>query len=475
MTRAAGSEFQERQLDARATVLAPGRSTRVGEYVLYWMQSTQRFEENWALRFAVREADARGLPLLVYQGLDPTYEFASDRVHTFILEGARELAARAERLGLSYLFSLRERRRDDRRVVDRLAARAACVITDDYPTAGVRERTIRFAARTRAPVVAVDSVGIVPASYFPRAEYAARTVRPKILAALDSALEPIRDRPPRRAMPDRLLRSLELDPFDLVSADIPSTVARCEIDHAVPPISIHGGMSPARHRLRSFVRHSAATYDVDRREPSTNTSTNTSTSGLSPWLHFGMISSPEVVRAVIAAAPPPAARESFLNEIVVWRELALNLCHRTPRFRTMHALPSWARRTLAAHDADRREAKYSLAELERAETRDAIWNAAQRELIATGVIHNAVRQLWGKSVIRWTQRPSDVLRRLIHLNDRWAIDGRDPNSYANILWCLGKFDRPFAERRVWGTVRPMMLERARGKFNVDAYVARWNI
>jgi deoxyribodipyrimidine photo-lyase len=140
----------------------------------------------------------------------------------------------------------------------------------------------------------------------------------------------------------------------------------------------------------------------------------------------------------------------------------------------MHALPEWARRTLAEHDADRRESTYSLAQLERAGTHDPLWNAAQRELMRTGVIHNAVRQLWGKSVLRWTQRPAEVLRRLVHLNDRWALDGRDPNSYAGILWCLGKFDRPFAERPVWGMVRPMMLERARAKFDVDAYVARWS-
>jgi deoxyribodipyrimidine photo-lyase len=264
--------------------------------------------------------------------------------------------------------------------------------------------------------------------------------------------------------------------LNLARAELTAAVARCEIDHAVPALSIHGGLAPARERLRQFVRHGLARYDVDRREPSAESrAPSAGPSRLSPWLHFGMISPAEVVRAIIAAAPPDAARASFLDEIVVWRELALNLCHRTSRFRTMHALPDWARRTLAAHDADRREAKYSLAQLERAGTHDPLWNAAQRELLATGVIHNAVRQLWGKSLLRWTQRPAEALRRLIHLNDRWAIDGRDPNSYANILWCLGKFDRPFAERPVWGMVRPMMLERAGGKFDVDAYTARWNV
>lgn len=469
MKHAPHSDFAERQLDARSTVLSPGRAARAGDYVLYWMQSTQRFEENWALRSATREANARGLPLLIYQGLDPTYEFASDRVHTFILEGARALAERAERLGLTYLFSLRPRRLDDRRVVDRLAARAAIAITDAYPTAGVRERSLRFAARTLAPVIAVESVGTVPASYFPRAEYAARTIRPKILAALDDALEPVSDRAPRRAFPDALLRSLELEPLDLARTDIAATVARCEIDHAVPPVAIHGGLAPARARLRTFLRDGIDGYEERRKEATDDAGS----SRLSPWLHFGMIPPAEVVRAVIAAAPP-AARASFLNEMVVWRELALNLCLRTPRFRTMHALPDWARRTLAAHDADRREYRYSLAQLERADTHDALWNAAQRELLRSGTIHNAVRQIWGKSLLRWTQRPADALRRLVHLNDRWALDGRDPNSYAGILWCLGKFDRPFGQRPVWGMVRPMMLERARGKFNVEAYVSRWS-
>ena len=455
------SEFARGEIAARTRVLTGPHPAARGAFVLYWMQATQRFEENWALRAAVLRADELSLPLLVYQGLDPTYPHASDRVHAFILEGARELDARAGALGLAYRFSLRRRRADDRRVVDRLAARAALVVTDDYPTAGVAERTARFAARAPCPVLAVDAVGVVPASRFPRAEYAARTIRPKVLAALDLALAPVRDRPPRRAMPDALLRSLELDALDLARADLGAELARCEIDHEVGRLALRGGLAPARARLRDFVRHGLAGYGERRREPTDDLGS----SRLSPWLHFGMIAPAEVVRATRASA-------AFLDEMVVWRELALNLCVRTPRFRTMHALPDWARRTLAAHDADRREASYSLAELERAATGDALWNAAQMELRRTGVIHNAVRQLWGKSLLRWTQRPAEALRRLIHLNDRWAIDGRDPNSYANILWCLGKFDRPFAERAVWGTVRPMMLERAKGKFDVAGYIAR---
>ena len=457
------SRFARGELQARTRIISPDRSAPRGEFVLYWMQSTQRWEENWALRAAVLEADRLGLPLLAYQGLDPTYEHASDRVHTFVLQGARELAARAAALGITYRFSLRLRRADDRRVVDRLAARAAVLFTDDFPTAGVNERTARLAARVACPVIAVDSVGVVPASRFPRAEYAARTIRPKILAALDLALQPVHDRAPRRTMPDSLLRSLELEALDVARADIAAEAARCEIDHAVPPAPMHGGLAPARARLREFVAHGLAGYAERRKEPADDLGS----SRLSPWLHFGMIAPAEVVRATRSSA-------AFLDEMVVWRELSLNLCVRTPRFRTMHAVPDWARRTLAAHDADRRETTYSLAQLERAATHDPLWNAAQRELMRTGVIHNAVRQLWGKSVLRWTQRPAEVLRRLVHLNDRWALDGRDPNSYAGILWCLGKFDRPFAERPVWGMVRPMMLERARGKFDVDAYVARWS-
>ena len=468
MPHSLDSEVVREQLELRAVPLAK-RAPVAGDYVLYWMASTQRFEENWALRYATLEADRLGLPLLIHHGLDPTYPYASDRVHTFVLQGARELAARAAALGLTYRFALRRARDDDRRVVDRIASRAALVVTDLYPTAGVLERTLRFAERVACRVVMVDGVGIAPSAEFPSEQSAAFTMRARLLKGLETHLEEVEDRAPRRALNDSLLASVEADWLDLERVDIAQEVARCEIDHAVGAVAdVHGGLRAARARLDEFVSDGLDAYDERRREPSDEGGS----SRLSRWLHFGMISSAEVVRAARAHAPRPAL-DSFLNEIVVWRELSLNFCLRRNDYMKLRAAPAWAQKSMAAHKDDERAIIYSLRQLEEGTTGSPLWNASQRELVESGTMHNAVRQLWGKSVLLWTRRYGDALRILLYLNDKYAIDGRDPNSFAGIQWCFGRFDRPFPERPIWGTIRPMSLERARAKYDTQSYIERW--
>ena len=462
------SDFVREQLELRAVPLAK-RAPVHGDYVLYWMASTQRFEENWALRFATLEANRLGLPLLIHHGLDPNYPYASDRVHTFVLQGARELASRAQSLGHTYRFALRRTRDDDRRVVDRIASRAALVVTDLFPTAGVLDRTLRFADRVPCRVVMVDSVGIAPAAEFPREQSAAFQMRARLLKGLDSHLEEVEDRAPRRAVSDALAASVDADWLDLSRMDIAKEVARCEIDHDVGAVAdVEGGLQPARARLDAFVSDGLDAYDERRREPSDEGGS----SRLSRWLHFGMISSAEVVRAARAHAPEPALA-SFLNEIVVWRELSLNFCLRRSDYTKLRAAPEWAQKSMSAHKDDERQIIYTPKQLEEGATGSELWNASQRELVQSGTMHNAVRQLWGKSVILWTRRYGDALRILLHLNDKYAIDGRDPNGFANIQWCFGRFDRPFPERPVWGTIRPMSLERARSKYDTKSYIERW--
>ncbi len=462
------STFVRTQLSLRARDVNTHAERAGGEFVLYWMQSTHRFEENWALRFAIREADRLGVPVIVHQGLDPTYEHANDRIHAFILHNARELAQRAASLGHRYQFVLRRRRSDDRRTVDRVAARAALVVTDDFPTAGVAERTARFASRCPCRVVAVESHAIVPAALFEKEEYAARTLRPKVLGHLAHALAAVADAPPRASVSDTLWGSLDVDRFDF-AGDLLAQVASCEIDHSVPPAPLPSGRRAAQARLATFCSAALPEYESRRGDPADADGS----SRLSPYLHFGQISAAEVARAAIAAVGAARA-ESFLDELVTWRELALNFCLRNPRFRTLGALPEWVHRTMDAHRGDRREAIYSRDELERAATQHPLWNAAQRELLATGVIHNVMRMYWGKSVLTWTESYADALAHLIHLNDKWALDGRDPSSYGGIQWCFGKFDRPWGERPVWGTIRSMSLARAYKKFDASAYEARWS-
>jgi len=463
------SPFVRDQLALRTHLANAVRSQPEGEYVLYWMQSTHRFEENWGLRMAVIEADRLNLPLIVHQGLDPTYPHANDRIHSFILHNSRELSQRANDLGIHYHFALRRRRDDDRRVVDRLAARAALVVTDHFPTCGVAERTARFAERARCKVVAVESHGIVPSGSFEREEYAARTIRPKLKALLPLALEPVQDRAPRRAATPALLNSLDLETLNLDRAVVADEVARCDIDHGIAPVPLPSGLAAARRRLHEFCHDGLLAYADRRPDPNDDGGT----SRLSAYLHFGQIAPAEVARAVLASAPSAVA-DVFLGEFVVWRELALNFCLRNPRYAELRALPRWAYDTLREHAKDRREYTYSLQKLERGETHHPLWNAAQQQLIQTGSMHNYLRMLWGKNLLQWTRRVGDALRWMTELNDKYALDGRDPNSYAGIQWCLGKFDRPFARRPVLGMVRPMSLERARMKFDAEQFIRRWS-
>jgi deoxyribodipyrimidine photo-lyase len=464
-----GSTYVRDQLALRTVALNEKRLQPDGDFILYWMQTTQRLEDNWALRMATLEADRVGKPLLVHHGLDPSYEYASARFHTFVMQGARELAARAEAQGIIYRFALRRRRDDDRRTLDRLATRAALVVTDQFPTAGVRERSRRFAERVNCRVLAVDSVGVVPAAMFHKEEYAARTIRPKLAKMLDHSLEVVEDRAPKRQLSASLLASLDMPWLDIARCDIAAEVARCEIDHDVSAVSLCGGLSPARARLAGFAHDGLHEYATRRRNPDDGGGS----SRLSPYLHNGMISPLEVVRTVRNAASPEQS-EAFLNEMLTWRELSLNFCLTNRSYGTLAALPDWVQRSMRAHANDMREVTYTLEELENASTHDPIWNAGQRELRETGLMHNVVRMLWGKSVLTWAPTYELALAWLLHLNNKYGLDGRDPNSFAGIQWCFGKFDRPFATRPVWGTIRPMSLERAHAKYDVADYITRWN-
>ena len=462
------SQYVRDQLSLRGARMNEKRTQPEGDYVLYWMQSTQRFEENWALRFATLEADRLNKPLVIHQGLDPTYEHANDRIHAFVLHNARELAARAAPLGLHYQFVLRRRRDDDRRVVDRLAARAAIVVTDHYPTAGVAERTRRLADRVNCRVVAIESHAVVPSAAITKEEYAARTIRPKLQKLLALALEPVEDRAPRRAVTPSLADSLECDPLAFSSADLARELAQCEIDHSVPPVSLPSGLGAARARLQAFCADALPNYTQRRADPTDAEGS----SRLSPYLHFGQIAAAEVVRAVRASGHV-AEGEKFVDELVTWRELALNFCMRNPGHGTLAGLPEWVHRTMAKHADDPREATYGLQELERGETHDDLWNASQHELVATGMMHNVTRMLWGKSAILWSPRYADALGWLLLLNNKYGLDGRDPSSYGGVQWCFGKFDRPFYDRPVMGVIRPMSLDRARKKWDAPSYIRRW--
>ena len=432
-------------------------------YVLYWMQMYKRVDYNHALIWAIRKANELKLPLVVYEGLKYYYPWASDRLHTFILEGVEEKQREFSKLGIRYLFYLQKNGHSPKQTVATLAKDAALIITDDYPCFIIPEHNERIAAKAEVPIHVVDSNGIVPMSKFKKEEYAAYTIRPKIKKLLPDYLKQV-----RRGQIEVEAGMLELDcPETPVSDDnIADLVSACDIDHSVLPSKIyHGGIAKGRDRLGKFVEEILPEYDSTRNKPQLDGS-----SRLSAYLHFGFLSPIEIALAVEKSQAPKAAKDAYLEELIVRRELSFNFTRHNPNYDSLQSLPEWVQKTMREHIDDKRQYIYSLEELEAGETHDELWNAAQREMVATGEMHNYVRMLWGKNVIAWTKSYEDAFAILEHLNNKYCLDGRDPNSYAGILWCFGKHDRPWMERPVFGTMRYMTSASTGKKFNSKEYI-----
>jgi len=434
------------------------------EYVLYFSQMNRRVDANHALGYAIDQANARDLPVLFYEGLTCTYPWANDRLHTFVLEGVPETARRLSSLGIGYCFYLRKRKTDPNDVLYRLAAKAALVITDDYPTFVAATHNASVPAKIGVAMHAVDASCIVPMSLHSKREYAAYTIRPKIHRLLPRYLQPYQLPQPRRGWDHRLNPEWHTP---VTPESIPSLVAACEIDHSVPAsISFKGGRCAAEAHLRYFLEHNLRRYAKERNEPSAH-----ATSGLSPYLHFGMISSLEVALAAKSFAEThKLIADEFLEELIVRRELAFNYARHAENPESLANLPDWARNTLLKHARDRREPCFTREQLERAESYDPLWNATQKELLLRGKIHGYYRMYWGKKIIEWSPTIRDAVETMVYLHDRYALDGRDPNTYTNILWCAGLHDRPWTERPIFGQVRYMSYDGMKRKTDVDTYL-----
>lgn len=440
-----------------------------GDFVLYWTQIQRRAENNDALNFAVERANELGLPVLVYEGLRHDYPHASDRIHTFVLENAMELRERLEKKDIRHAFYLERNVSDRRKIVSRLLQRAAWAVTDYYPAyiiPGHNRALAEAAERRGVPATAVDACGVIPIAEFPKREYAARTIRPKVHKLLPYYLQPGRDPRPKKS-------GKKLDPDfreEEWEKSVAELVAECKVDHEVPPVSdfYPGGRKAAAKRLRTFLNDGLPKYDKLRNKPSADV-----TSRLSPYLHFGMISAREVALAAKDELPDSNPNlEGFLEELIVRRELSYNFCAREPKMNSLTALPDWAQKTLNEHDDDDREHVYTRGEFEAAETHDELWNACQDEIRVTGSMHNYLRMLWGKKILEWSPSHRQALINMTYLNDKYGLDGRDPNSYTSFLWCFGLHDRAWGERPVYGKIRSMSSDSTRRKLDADAYIER---
>ena len=433
-------------------------------FVLYWMQMFKRTSHNHALRWAIRKANELTLPLVVYEGLKYNYPWANDRLHTFILEGIEEKRNEFERLGIRYIFYLQEDAGSLKNTVAALAKDAALIVTDDFPCFIIPGHNRRVADFADIVVHAVDSNGIIPLSKFDKEEYAAYTIRPKINKLLPAYLIPFEE---ENVEKDSTCIDLDAN-FETpaASATIPKLVSECDIDHTVGPSPIYdGGTVNGRNRLKKFVEEIRPDYENARNKPDRDGS-----SRLSAYLHFGFLSPLEIALAVQEANAPQESIDAYLEELIVRRELSFNMTMYNRNYDSLNALPAWVQKTMREHAGDERSHLHSLEQLEAGETHDELWNAAQREMVVTGEMHNYMRMLWGKNVIAWSRSYEEAFETLVHLNNKYCLDGRDPNSYAGILWCFGKHDRPWMERPVFGTVRYMTSGSTGKKFNSKKYI-----
>lgn len=452
------------RINERVVQLNEKETNRNGRYVLYWMQMFKRTSHNHSLTWAIRKANEMKLPLVVYEGLKYYYPWASDRLHTFILEGVEEKRKEFERLGIRYIFYLQNDLSSPKNTVAKLAKDAALIVTDDFPCFIIPCHNRRIAERAEIAVHAVDSNGIIPMSKFEKEEYAAYTIRPKIKKLLPNYLKPLAE---ETVEIDSTNIDIDASFETVVTADrIAELVSQCEIDHSVKPSPVyHGGTANGRTRLKTFVQEILPDYDNARNKPDRDGS-----SRLSAYLHFGFLSPLEIALAVQDADVPQESKDAYLEELIVRRELSYNMTRHNPKYDSLAALPDWVHKTMRTHADDHREVTYTLEELEAGQTHDELWNACQREMVRTGEMHNYVRMLWGKNVIAWSRSYEEAFETLVHLNNKYCLDGRNPNSYAGILWCFGKHDRPWMERPVFGQIRYMTSGSTGRKFDSKKYI-----
>ncbi|MCB9525218.1 MAG: deoxyribodipyrimidine photolyase [Myxococcales bacterium] len=476
----------------RLTVLNDAPVRGGGEYVLYWMIAHRRTRWHFGIQHAVNRAAALGRPLLVFEALRVGYRWASARIHRFVLDGMADNQARCAAAGVTYFGYVEPAEGAGKGLLQALAGRACEVITDEFPSFFVPRMVAAAARALPVRLTQVDSNGVLPLRASEDREFTvAHSFRRHLQKVALPHLEAFPEAEP-------LAQAATLG-----KATVPAEVARrwpafdpgldlraLPIDHAVGAVAdLPGGAVAAEARMRQFVARKLGRYPEDRNEPERDGS-----SGLSPYLHFGHISAHEVVDAVwraerwhpgrLAAKPNGKrhgwwgmgeAAEAFLDELITWREVGYAFSHRRPADHTRYeSLPDWARATLAEHAEDPREVVYDLDTLAAGRTHDPLWNAAQGELVQTGRMHNYLRMLWGKKVLQWSARPQDALAALIELNNRYALDGRNPNSYSGIFWVFGRFDRAWGpERPIFGKVRYMTSESTARKLSTATYIRRF--
>jgi len=431
-------------------------SPKDGKFVLYWMQAAQRAEYNHALEYSIRRANELKKPVLVFFGIAENWPEANLRHYYFMLEGLQKVRKELHAKGIQMVI---RRKSPDAGAVE-LAEAAALVVVDAGQLRIQRQWRQNTAQRIKCPLYEVETNLIVPVQVASDKEnFSAGTFRPRITKQLKNYMVSLKQTRPKL---DSL--GLKLKSFDI--EDIDKAVSKLKIDHNIGKVdSYRGGTDEAKRRLRDFLKNKLNKFDRLRNDPCADC-----VSHMSPYLHFGQISPLYITLEVSKTSGK--GKEAYLEELIVRRELSHNFVYYNHKYDTFACLPPWAKRTLNFHRTDNREYVYSLRDFERAKTHDPYWNAAQKEMVLTGKMHGYMRMYWGKKILEWSINPQTAFKIALQLNNKYELDGRDPNAFAGVTWCFGKHDRAWSERPIFGKIRYMNASGLKRKFDPDAYVKK---
>jgi deoxyribodipyrimidine photo-lyase len=441
----------------RITVRRAGEPNAEGNCVVYWMQHAQRAEDNPALDVAIRIANELGKPVVAFFGPVPFYPNANLRHYRFLAAGVPDVASGLESRNVGFAF----RPYPNHSLLKFCEeARPCMVISDEDPLREAEHWRVKAMQLLRVPFWTVDANVVVPSKLLLKEQFAARTIRPRIQKLLPQFLLP------GKKVVARVRWKSGAHPR--FSGDSDNFLAEWKLSRSVSPVPMRSGTSEALRALSQFVRNGLRKYPDEHNHPEVN-----GTSHLSPYLHFGQLSPIRVALAVQKAKVPGRAKEAFLEQLIVRRELAINFVKYNPAYDSADCLEPWAERTLSEHARDKRPILYTEAQLENAETHDPLWNAAQKQMVITGWMHNYLRMYWAKKTLEWSPSIATAYQRAVTLNDRYELDGRDPNGYAGIAWAVvGKHDRAWSDRPIYGKIRYMSYASTSRKFDSKKYIAQ---